>query len=399
MTIQAPRILIAGGGTGGHLYPGIAVAKELLSRNANAQITFAGTARGIEARVIPREGFGLDLIRSSGLKGKSLTTAIRGALIAPVSLIDAWSIVSQRKPDLVIGVGGYSSGPVVLVASLRGVPTMVLEQNAVPGLTNRLLARFVRAAAVTFDSTKTFFGEKGFVSGNPVRAEFVADAPEVRLPPSRPQGASASRAEAIGGGGKPDTTNPTEAKGDEPSGVQVLVFGGSQGAHAINLAMVEAAPELAAGSPRLRLTHQTGERDVEMVRAAYAAAGIQADVQPFFYDMGRRVGAADLIICRAGATTIAEISAAAKPAILIPLPTATDDHQRRNAEALAAAGAAEVLLQSEATGSVLAGRIKQLAGDAACRARLSAHARTFARPDAAKVIADRAMELISGIRL
>jgi UDP-N-acetylglucosamine--N-acetylmuramyl-(pentapeptide) pyrophosphoryl-undecaprenol N-acetylglucosamine transferase len=367
MTIEAPRIVIAGGGTGGHLYPGIAVANELLSRRPDAQITFAGTARGIEARVIPREGFGLDLIRSSGLKGKSLSTAIRGALIAPVSLIDAWSIVSRRKPSLVIGVGGYSSGPVVLVAWLRGVPTMVLEQNAVPGLTNRLLARFVRAAAVTFDSTKTFFGEKGFVSGNPVRAEFVADG------------------------------QPMEAAHDEqPSGVRVLVFGGSQGAHAINLAMVEAAPELATGSPRVRLAHQTGERDVEMVRAAYGAAGIQADVQPFFYDMGRRVRAADLIICRAGATTIAEISAAAKPAILIPLPTATDDHQRRNAEALAAAGAAEVLLQSEASGSELAGRIRQLAVDAERRARLSAGARNFARPDAAKVIADRAIELIGG---
>jgi UDP-N-acetylglucosamine--N-acetylmuramyl-(pentapeptide) pyrophosphoryl-undecaprenol N-acetylglucosamine transferase len=377
MTIEAPRMVIAGGGTGGHLYPGIAVAKELLSRYPNAQITFAGTARGIEARVIPREGFGLDLIRSSGLKGKSLTTAIRGAVIAPVSLVDAWSIVSRRKPDLVIGVGGYSSGPVVLVAWLRGVPTMVLEQNAVPGLTNRLLARFVRAAAVTFDSTKTFFGEKGFVSGNPVRAEFVAETPEVRLPP--------------------DTMSPTEATSDEqPSGVQVLVFGGSQGAHAINLAMVEAAPELAAGSPRLRLAHQTGERDVEMVRTAYGAAGVQADVQPFFYDMGRRVRAADVIICRAGATTIAEISAAAKPAILIPLPTATDDHQRKNAEALAAAGAAEVLLQTEATGAVLAGRIRALAVDASHRARLSAAARQFARPDAAKVIADRAMELIGG---
>src|SRR5262245_19323871 len=221
MTIEAPRIVIAGGGTGGHLYPGIAVAKELVARYPRARITFAGTARGIEARVIPLEGFGLDLIRSSGLKGKSLTTALRGALIAPVSLIDAWSIVSRRAPDLVIGVGGYSSGPVVMVASLRGVPTMVLEQNAVPGLTNRLLARFVRAAAVTFDSTRTFFGEKGFVSGNPVRAEFIAQAPEVRL--------------------QPDKTFPTEATGDEqPSGVQVLVFGGSQGAHAINLAMVEA---------------------------------------------------------------------------------------------------------------------------------------------------------------
>jgi UDP-N-acetylglucosamine--N-acetylmuramyl-(pentapeptide) pyrophosphoryl-undecaprenol N-acetylglucosamine transferase len=163
--------------------------------------------------------------------------------------------------------------------------------------------------------------------------------------------------------------------------------------------MVEAAPELAAGSPRLRLAHQTGERDVEMVRTAYAAAGIQADVQPFFYDMGRRVRAADVIICRAGATTIAEIAAAAKPAILIPLPTATDDHQRKNAEALAAAGAAEMLLQAQATGAALAGRIRALAIDASRRARLSAAARKFARPDAANVIADRAMELISGIRL
>ena len=367
MTIEAPRIVIAGGGTGGHLYPGLAVARELLSRHPKAQITFAGTARGIEARVIPREGFGLDLIRSSGLKGKSLTTALRGARIAPISLGDAWGIVSRRAPHLVIGVGGYSSGPVVLVAWLRRVPTMVLEQNAVPGLTNRVLARFVRAAAVTFESTKTFFGEKGFVSGNPVRAEFVAD--------SQPS---------------------MEARDDQTSGVQVLVFGGSQGAHAINVAMVEAAPELAAGGQRLRLTHQTGERDVEMVRAAYGAAGIQADVEPFFYDMGRRVAAADVIICRAGATTIAEIAAAAKPAILIPLPTATDDHQRRNAEALASAGAAEMLLQSDATGPVLAGRIKALAADPARRAVLSRAARSFARPDAARVIADRAMELIGG---
>ena len=366
MTIEAPRIVIAGGGTGGHLYPGIAVARELLARYPNAQITFAGTARGIEARVIPREGLPLDLLRSSGLKGKSLATALRGALVAPVSLVDAWRIISRRQPDLVIGVGGYSSGPVVLMAWLRRVPTMVLEQNAVPGLTNRLLARFVRAAAVTFESTKAFFGEKGFVSGNPVRAEFVAG------------------------------SQPTEANADGPSGVQVLVFGGSQGAHAINLAMVEAAPELASGSPPLRLAHQTGERDVEMVRTAYGTAGFQADVQPFFYDMGRRVAAADLIVCRAGATTIAEVSAAAKPASLIPLPTATDDHQRRNAEALAAAGAAEVLLQSEATGSVLAGRIKALARDRERRARLSAAAQRFAKPDAAKVIADRVMELIRG---
>jgi UDP-N-acetylglucosamine--N-acetylmuramyl-(pentapeptide) pyrophosphoryl-undecaprenol N-acetylglucosamine transferase len=368
MPTEALRIVIAGGGTGGHLYPGIAVAKEFLSRQPGAQITFAGTANGIEARVVPTEGFVLDLIRTSGIKGKSVVQRVRGAALLPLGIADAWQIVSARRPHLVVGVGGYSSGPVVAVASLRGVPTMLLEQNAVPGLTNRMLARFVRAAAVTFESTREFFGEKGFVSGNPVRPEFVGDGQRFR-----------------------EATANAQA-----SGVQVLVFGGSQGAHAINLAMVAAAAELAAGSPPLRLAHQTGERDVEMVRAAYRAAGLQADVEPFFYDMGRRVGQADVIVCRAGATTIAEISAAAKPAILIPLPTATDDHQRRNAEALAAAGAAEVLLQSDATGPELAARIKALAGDAAKRARLSAAARLFARPDAARVIVDRALMLIEG---
>ena len=189
---------------------------------------------------------------------------------------------------------------------------MLLEQNAVPGLTNRLLAPFVRAAAVTFESTQAFFGAKAFVSGNPVRPEFVEAV----------QRKESGADEAASGGGR--------------GAFRVLVFGGSQGAHAINVAMVEAAPELAARGPRLRFTHQTGERDVEMVRAAYRQAGLQADVEPFLFDMGRRIADADLIVCRAGATTLAEITAAGKAAILIPLPTATDDHQRKNAEALAA---------------------------------------------------------------
>src|SRR5215467_14145712 len=176
------RVVIAGGGTGGHLYPGISVARELLTRDGGVQVTFAGTAAGIEARVLPREGFTLDMIRSGGLKGKSVADRLRGLWLLPQSVFDAWGIVSRRRPDLVIGVGGYSSGPVVLVAALRGIATMVLEQNAVPGLTNRLLAPLVRAAAVTFDSTRRFFGPKAFVSGNPIRAEFVAMGdPEVQI--------------------------------------------------------------------------------------------------------------------------------------------------------------------------------------------------------------------------
>ena len=358
-------MVIAGGGTGGHLYPGIAVARELLVRRPDAQVSFAGTAQGIEARVVPREGFALDLIRSAGLKGKSIAARARGAVLVPLGLLDANAIISARRPALVIGVGGYSSGPVVLAAAVRGIPTMLLEQNAAPGLTNRLLTPFVRAAAVSFESTRRFFGAKAFVSGNPVRPEFLQTAG-----PLRESGAN-----------------------DDASGGGILVFGGSQGAHAINLAMVEAAPQLAAGGNRIRLAHQTGERDVEMVRAAYRQAGLQAEVEPFFYDMGRRLHAADLIVCRAGATTLAEITAAGKPAILIPLPTATDDHQRRNAEALVSAGAAEMLQQSDASGSVLAQRMVELIRDAEARKRMARAARSLARPDAAKVIVDRALEL------
>jgi UDP-N-acetylglucosamine--N-acetylmuramyl-(pentapeptide) pyrophosphoryl-undecaprenol N-acetylglucosamine transferase len=359
------RVVIAGGGTGGHLYPGIAVARELLARLPDAQVSFAGTRRGIEARVLPREGFALDFLRSAGLKGKGIADRLRGAGLVPLGFFDAWRIVSRRRPHLVIGVGGYSSGPVVLAAALRGIATMVLEQNAVPGLTNRLLAKVVRAAALTFEESQSFFGAKAFVSGNPVRPEFLGRAAQAK---------------------------DSEAS-DGASGVGVLVFGGSQGAHAINVAMVEAAPQLAAGGAHLRITHQTGERDVELVKTAYQRAGLDALVEPFLYDMGRRLGDADLIVCRAGATTLAELTAAGKPALLIPLPTATDDHQRRNAEALAAAGAAEVLLQPDATGARLAGRILSLAADRERRARMSAAARRLARPDAAKVIVDRAMEL------
>jgi UDP-N-acetylglucosamine--N-acetylmuramyl-(pentapeptide) pyrophosphoryl-undecaprenol N-acetylglucosamine transferase len=361
------RVVIAGGGTGGHLYPGIAVARELLARRPGTQISFAGTAQGLEARVLPREGLALDVIRSAGIKGKSIADRARGAWLLPASLWDAWRVVAQRRPHLVIGVGGYSSGPVVLLAALRGLPTMVLEQNAVPGLTNRLLSRFVRSAAVTFDSTREYFGGKAFVSGNPVRPEFI---------------------ESVG----PLTEAGVDVD-DDSSIARVLVFGGSQGAHAINVAMVEAAPELAADS-RLRITHQTGERDVEMVRAAYRRAGLSAEVEPFLYDMGRRLRQADVIVCRAGATTLAEIAAAGKAAILIPLPTATDDHQRRNAEALAATGAAVLLPQSEASGGVLAGRVLALVGDRDARVRMARAARALARPDAAKVIVDRALELV-----
>jgi UDP-N-acetylglucosamine--N-acetylmuramyl-(pentapeptide) pyrophosphoryl-undecaprenol N-acetylglucosamine transferase len=366
--MNAIRVVIAGGGTGGHLYPGIAVARELLRRDPDARVTFAGTARGIESRVVPREGFELDLLRSAGLKGMGAAGVIKGLALLPASGVDAWRIISRRSPHVVIGVGGYASGPVVLVAAIRHIPTLLLEQNAVPGATNRTLARFATAAAVTFDSTLAYFGRRAFVAGNPVRPEFLQS--EI------------------------DAAQHATLPGNNAGGpIKVLIFGGSQGAHAINVAMVEAAPRLAAGGVRLAITHQTGERDLEYVRDGYRGAGLEARVEPFLYTMDREMKTADLVICRAGATTIAELTASARPAVLVPLPTATDDHQRKNAQVLAAAGAAELIEQKNLTGESLAARILTLAGDPAGRRRMAEVARGFARPDAARVIVDRVLEL------
>ncbi len=366
------RVLIAGGGTGGHVYPGIAVARELAGRMPDAVVTFAGTAKGIESRVVPREGFELDVLRSAGLKGASPAALLRGLALLPLSAIDAWRILSRRSPDVVIGVGGYSSGPVVLAAVLRRIPTLLLEQNAVPGLTNRVLARFVSAAAVTFESTVTYFGRRGFVAGNPVRPEFF-----------RPR----KDADAHGGFGQ---AQPGAAAAGLP---RILIFGGSQGAHAINVAMVEAAPRLAAHPGGMAVTHQTGERDLERVRDGYRRAGLEARVEPFLFAMDREMSDADLVVSRAGATTIAELAAAGRPAVLVPLPTAADDHQRRNAEVLEAAGAAEVIGQKDLTGDHLAARLAALLGDPATLAAMSAAMRRLAKPEAARTIVDRVMEL------
>lgn len=353
-------MLIAGGGTGGHLYPGVAVAREIHRRDPGVSVTFVGTAQGIEARVIPREGFPFETIRSAGLKGKSLASLMRGLLLLPASAWDAWRVLSSQRPSVVIGVGGYSSGPVVGLAALRGIPTLLMEQNAAPGLTNRLLARVVRAAAVTYPDSLAHFGGRGFVSGNPVRPEFLV----------------------------PDREHRT----DDDGRVRVLVFGGSQGAHAINAAMADGARHLAA-SGGVVITHQTGERDLEMVRSAYRQAGLDARVEPFLYEMHREMRQADVVVCRAGATTIAELQAAGRAAVLVPLPTATDDHQRRNAQALVEAGAARMIEQAALSGERLAREIVALVGAPEERARLAVAARRMARPDAAGAIVDRVWQL------
>ena len=363
-------VLIAGGGTGGHLYPGIAVARELLAKTPSAQVAFVGTAAGIEARVIPREGFALELIHAAGLKGKSLGALVRGITLLPLGARDAWRVITRRRPSVVVGVGGYSSGPVVLLAALRGVPTLLMEQNVVPGLTNRLLAPVVDAAAVTYEESARFFGNKAFVSGNPVRAEFL-DRRDTPVSDDRVVAHEASPAEPV----------------------QVLVFGGSQGAHAINVAMVEAASRLSQGTPRVQLTHQTGERDLAMVQDAYRRAGLNARVEPFLYEMDREMRAADLVVCRAGATTLAELAASGKASILVPLPTATDDHQRRNAEALVNHGAAVMVVERELSGDRIAFEILGLARDPVKRGQIGDRARRMARPDAARLIAEKVVSL------
>ncbi len=354
-------VLIAGGGTGGHLYPGIAVARELLSRVPDAHVTFVGTAAGIEARVVPREGFALDCIRSAGLKGRSAQSLARGIALLPVSACDGWRVITRRRPSVVVGVGGYSSGPVVLLAALRGIPTLLMEQNAIPGMTNRLLAPVVDAVAVTYQESLRYFGSKALWSGNPVRPEFFERAPGYE---DRPPGTA-----------------------------RVLVFGGSQGAHAINVALVEAAARLAAGTPRVAVTHQTGERDLEMVRSGYQRAGLEARVEPFLLVMDREMKAADLVICRSGATTQAELTASGRASILVPLPEATDDHQRRNALALVKHGAARMMEQRELSGDRIAAEILALAGDVAQRRSMEEAAGRLARPDAARDIVDKVLAL------
>jgi UDP-N-acetylglucosamine--N-acetylmuramyl-(pentapeptide) pyrophosphoryl-undecaprenol N-acetylglucosamine transferase len=353
------RVLIAGGGTGGHLYPGIALAREVQRRDPAAEVSFVGTAAGIEAKVIPREGFALDLIRVAGLKGKSAAALLRGLGLLPLSAVDAWRVLSRRRPTVVVGVGGYASGPVLALAALRRYPTLLLEQNALPGVTNRLLAPLVGAAAVNFEEALQFFPRTGFVAGNPVRAAFFG---------------------------------PAAMEGHDGK-VRVLIFGGSQGAHAINLALVAAAPQLVASGVDLAIAHQTGERDLAVVRDAYQRAGLDARVEAFLYEMDREMKQADLVVSRAGATTLSELAAAGRPALLVPLPTAADDHQRRNAEAFARAGAAVVLDERSLTGERLATELLALARDAGRRQAMGAHARALARPDAAARIADRVWAL------
>ncbi len=357
----ALSVLIAAGGTGGHVFPGVAIAQELKRRNSDTKILFVGTARGLETKIVPREGFELHLIEVSALKRVGIIQRIKSLLLLPKSFLAVRSLIQQFKPDVVIGVGGYASGPVVLIASLMGLPTLVAEPNALPGFTNRVLARFVRAAAVTFEEARRFFGDKAVITGNPVRADFFDVQPK-----------------------------PPAGNGDA---VHIFITGGSQGARAINLAMIGALPLLAEEKDKLSITHQTGVSDYDKVRATYLELGWRVEVKPFVENMVDEFAKADLVICRSGATTVAELAAAGRPALMIPFPFAADDHQRKNAEAIELGGAGRMILQAELTPERLAQELLWLIGDPQQLARMAVASKELGHPDAAAKVVDLAMKI------
>ena len=350
------RLLIAGGGTGGHLFPGVAVAEELRARDPDATIRFVGTRRGIEARVLPDLGWDLKFIEVSGLKTVGVLGALRGVFRLPRALWQARRVVKEFRPDAVIGVGGYASGPVVLMARLRRIRTAILEQNSIPGLTNKILGRVAQRVFIAFGGSQRFFKPaKTVLAGNPVRRDLLQ-----KLLAAQP------------------------AAHDR---VHVLVCGGSQGAIAVNDLASQALISLARETP-LAIIHQTGEKDLAATTERYRAAGVTAECHAFIKDMASAYQAADLVIGRAGATTVAELAITGKPAVFIPYPFAADDHQTLNAREMADAGAALVFPQSELTADKLADALRPLLAEPTRRAEMGSKMKALARPEAARTVID-----------
>jgi UDP-N-acetylglucosamine--N-acetylmuramyl-(pentapeptide) pyrophosphoryl-undecaprenol N-acetylglucosamine transferase len=356
------KAIIAAGGTGGHIFPGVAIADELRRRDPQAEILFVGTPRGLESRIIPREGYDLELMNVGALKSVSIFQRMKSLLQLPMSFLAALKLLRRFKPDLVIGVGGYASGPILLVASLARRPTMIVEPNAMPGFTNRVLARVSDAAALSFEEAKKYFRRRAEVTGNPIRGDFA------RI-----------------------------AKKERGEKLSLLIFGGSQGARAINTAVADALCLLSAEREHLAITHQTGEADFEMVSRRYREAGFEgADIRRFIDDMATQFERADVLICRSGATTAAEVAAAGKAAIFIPFPFAADDHQRKNAEAFARAGAGRLILQQELSPERLAQELKGLIERPEEIDKMEEASRRLGKPDSAARAVDLALSLVIG---
>ncbi|HVE72971.1 MAG TPA: undecaprenyldiphospho-muramoylpentapeptide beta-N-acetylglucosaminyltransferase [Thermoanaerobaculia bacterium] len=351
-------LMVAGGGTGGHIYPAIAIAREYLARDAARGVVFVGTEKGLEKTIVPKAGFPLEFIDVGGLKGKGGLGLVRNVFRVPKGFIQAWRLIGKHKPSVVLGVGGYSSGPVLFAAKLRGVPTIVHEANAFPGLANRSLARFVTTVAVAFDEAGPRMKRKdAVVTGNPIRAEFFQ---------------TANR--------QPPTANRQ----------RLVLFGGSQGSRILNDTMSAALLFLARHKDTLQIVHQTGPNELEKVKTAYRASAFAdtARVVPYLDPIVDEIAAADVVVCRAGAMTIGELAAIGRAAILVPFAAATNNHQELNARVVERAGGAVVITEKELTPERLAGAIGDILGDPQRAARMGSAARTLAMPQATKTIVD-----------
>lgn len=359
------RGIIASGGTGGHLFPALALAREL-KKQSDAEILFVGTGKGVERDILGREGFASTMIQIKALKGKDPWEIVQTLGGLPRALLQAWRILKRFQPDVAIGMGGYASGPLLLVAAMKKLPTLIHEQNAYPGLANRLLAPFVDVVALSFAEAAPFLKAKRVeVAGLPIREEiFSADGVMAR-----------------------------EHFGLEEGRLTILVFGGSQGAHRINLAVIEALPLLHPHREKIQFLHAAGERDLDLVKEAYRVRRFVASVQPFFQAMNLAYAAADLCLCRSGASTLAELAALGKPAFLIPYPYAADDHQRLNALALVRAGGARMVLDQELSGEAVAAFLEEILGKPSLLEEMGRCAKALGRPDAASRLASLVFEL------
>ena len=356
------NVVVAGGGTGGHLFPGIAVAGVFASRNPESRILFVGAGRPLEKKALARAGFPQRVIVIEGIKGRGRWAKMRAMLKIPGAVWHSAGILREARADLVIGVGGYSAGPVALAAWLKGIPVVLCEQNSVPGVTNRMLIPLAKRIYVSFDDTRGTAGlPKKRFTGNPVRQP-ILDARSAAVEPR--------------------------------DRFTILVVGGSQGAHAINVAFMEALPYLKP-QKTIRIVHQTGEADQDPVAAAYRAAGVDADVKAFFHDMASRYRTADLVVCRAGATTVAELTAMGKAALFIPFPFATDNHQAHNAKRLVDQGAAMMVLEHDLNGFALATQLNALASAPEHLVEMAARAKALGKPDAAQAIVDDCYQLLN----
>lgn len=361
------RLLIAGGKTGGHLFPGIAVAKKFLSLGQNRKVLFVGTKEGLEAKVLPRENLDVKFVTSVGIRGKGIIGVLKAILLLPLTLFQSFQILLSYKPDAALGVGGFASGPVILIASLLRIPTAIQEQNVTPGITNKILGKVVDRVFVSFSQSAQYFpSKKVMVTGNPVREEIVNQA----------VGESELRKDLL-----------------EPGKVTVLVFGGSQGARAINRAIVDFLRANPTFRDKINLIHQTGTADYQWVHDEYAQMGFKAIVMSFIYKMAEAYSAADIVICRAGAGTVFELLAAGKASVLIPYPYAAGDHQTYNAMVLAEKGAAVMVRQSEIEKGMLSRTLKELIADRERLKIMGEKARAIAKPDAGEVIARQLEEL------